>query len=145
MPAIEYRFPADPATLREIRGQLRTALENRGLSPRAISKTLLAFDEVVSNAIEHGHAYRAAGNLLHLRVAIHEGDLCLDFFDLDVPEDLVRHLAQLLAASAGKPPDLEAERGRGLFLIDDAFDEVSINVGRSGGMHLQGKVLKVLD
>ncbi len=145
MKALEYRFPADPAMLRKIRRKLRTALESRGLASQPVNRILLAFDEVVSNAIEHGQPYRAAGNLLHVQISILEGNLCLDFFDLDVPEDLVRHLAQLLASSAGKPPDVEAERGRGLFLIDDAFDEVSISVGRSGGMHLRGRVLRVLD
>lgn len=145
MRALEYQFPAEPAMLREIRGKLRSALEGKGLASQAVSRILLALDELVSNAIEHGQPYRAAGKPLRLQVSILEGDLCLDFFDLDVPDDRVLELAKLLAASAGKPPDLKAERGRGLFLIDDAFDEVSIEVGRGGGMHLRGRVLKVLD
>ena len=145
MQPLEYRFPAEVAQLRKIRGQVREVLEGKGLGSEALNRVLLVLDEVVSNAIEHGEPYRVGGSELRVLLTEQAGALVLDFFDLDVPEDLVRHLAQLLAGCAGSPPDLDSERGRGLFLIDDAFDEVMIKVSPRGGMHLQGRVLRVFD
>ncbi len=142
---LDYRFPADIAQLRLIRGQVRESLEGNGLASEALNRILLVLDEIVSNAIEHGQHYRIGGGELHVQLSMQERDLVLDFFDLDVPEELVKQLAELLTASAGRPPDLLAERGRGLFLIDDAFDEVRIDVAPRGGMHLQGRVLRVFD
>jgi anti-sigma regulatory factor (Ser/Thr protein kinase) len=142
---IEYRFPAEIAQLRTIRSQVRELLEDKGFASQALNRVLLVLDEIVSNAIEHGEPYRVGKSELLVQLSLQGGDLVLDFFDMDVPEDLVKHLAQLLMASAGRPPDLEAERGRGLFLIDDAFDEVRIDVSPRGGMHLQGRLMRVFD
>ncbi len=139
-PPLEFVFAPRPARLRALRRQLRRQLDQLGVGDETADDVLLVVDEIVTNAIEHGARYRARGTLLVLRLRRVDAEVELEFEDPDVPERVVADLARRLEQSHNGPPALDAERGRGLFLIAVRFAEVSVRSGPGGGLHLRGRL-----
>lgn len=143
--AIEHRFPAQLAHLRAVRRMVRESLESLQLNESSIDQAVLVLDEIVSNAIEHGESYRKSdsGDRLVIQLRVEQRNLQMDFLDPDVPAELVQELQQMLGNSSDAPI-LTAERGRGLFLIMASLDELEVVPCDTGGLHLRGKIHKVI-
>ena len=93
-----------------------------------------------NNAIEHGASYRTTEGSLSIDVAFADGRLSVEFVDPEMPEPIVRELAEALQAAANGMPSLENERGRGLFLISIYMEELRVDVAPGGGMRLLGSL-----
>ena len=137
----EFRFPPDPAHVRLLRGVARQAAEEMGAAESAVDSLVLVLDELANNAIEHGSDYRQGNADLYVRVARDKDDLWVDFEDPEMPEPVVRELAEALRkARNGGLPAIDSERGRGLYLISVYFEEISVEVAPDGGFLLRGRI-----
>lgn len=96
----------------------RRMAQRYGLSPEREQDLTLAVDEVVTNAIEHG------AGVAYQRIW-HEGDTLV----CEVT-DQGTGIQDLPAALA--PPELDALRGRGLWLAQQLCDRVAIDPGPAG-------------
>lgn len=136
----EQRFPADLSRMADLRARVREALEAQGLSETTLERLILVVDEVVSNSIEHGGAYRTTVD--PIRVSVHQNStsLLLEVDDVDVPRDLVIDLAKVFGDDGDETPSAMAERGRGMFLITMFLEDLEIVVAEGGGMRLQGRL-----
>lgn len=139
-PIRQVRFVPDLARMAEVRRQVRKAADEIGVDASARDTLALIVDELVSNAIEHGSDYRKGGHELSLEIRVGEGSLLLDFFDPEMPDAEVRVLARALSEAACGVPELNSERGRGLFLLSVYTEELRVAVAEGGGLHLYGRI-----
>jgi anti-sigma regulatory factor (Ser/Thr protein kinase) len=132
----DLRIAPDPAQLRVLRRKARGALAKLGLDGMDEEMVLLVLDELVSNAIEHGASYRREGSTLATRASLDGRDLVIEFEDPDMPP---REIADL--AAAARCPVADAERGRGLFLVQDALCDLRVEdrSGEGKGLRLVGR------
>jgi len=134
------QFPPDARFLRLVRTEARASAEGLGAAPEQCDAVALVVDELVNNAIEHGAVYRRANRDLAVQVGAVDGRLTVDFFDPEMPVEMVRDLARALREAANGLPALDSERGRGLFLISIYLEELRVDVGPVGGLHLHGRL-----
>lgn len=136
---IDVRFAAEPGPLRAARQRVRAALSASLASSHDVENALLVFDELASNAIEHGAGYRRGGEPLRVAFTCDGGDLALEFEDHDMPSADVKALRAVFAAGVPELPDLEDERGRGLFLIVTTLESIQVHAIAEKGMRLVGR------
>lgn len=106
------RLPTDLAFVRPFRKMLEGLLSAQGWSEESVEDAALVATEVVQNAIEHGSRNDGTESV-EARVAVDAGGLLLEVSDPGTGKDP----RALLGKDVARPPDLEAARGRGLFLI----------------------------
>ena len=111
------KIPVEGAVLRKVRAKVRDLAGRVGADPAVCDNLALVVDELVNNAIEHGSVYRKTSQDLAVRITLEGGDFLIEFFDPDMPVELVEELSDVLAAAANGMPALESERGRGLSLL----------------------------
>lgn len=140
LPFVE-QFAAEPAALRTLRQHVRRELGSHRLAENDAEMVLLVVDELVSNAIEHGRAYRADGKPLRVGLFVDGADLVLEFVDRDMPRAEIAELGRSLAGGVGGIPDIEDERGRGLFLVTTALEGIVVEdrTAAAEGMLLRGR------
>lgn len=136
----DQRFPADLSRLADLRRVLREHLEGAGVDESQVERMVLVVDEVVSNAIEHGSAYRRSADPIRVCVERVEAVLLLKVDDADVPSDLVSSLARVFDDRLESAPSAVVERGRGMFLITMFLEDLEIVSAEGGGMRLQGRL-----
>lgn len=137
---LQFRIPALPEHLRDLRKGVREGVEAMGVTEAVCERAVLVLDELVSNAIEHGLDYRTSGGELFVQVSMTAGHLWMEFVDPDVPGPMVTELRSAIERWSGNPPPLSNERGRGLFLIATYFDELIVQAARGGGLHVRGRI-----
>jgi anti-sigma regulatory factor (Ser/Thr protein kinase) len=133
-------FPPSADVLRQLRADVRKAAAGLGADAAVCDTVALVVDELVNNAIEHGASYRAAGLDLAVSVTLLGGRIQVEFFDREMPADLVEELARALEEAANGLPALDSERGRGLFLLSVYLEGLTASVGSGGGLRLAGLV-----
>lgn len=138
----DQRFPADLSRMSELRAVLRQVLVERGVSEDLLERLILVVDEVVTNSIEHGKAYRQTAD--PIRVGIQQGEqgLEVEVDDFDVPGDLVTALSREFGAHADTLPSVDHERGRGMFLVTLFLEDLRVTPVEGGGMRLQGRLVE---
>lgn len=138
-PSLKLSFAADLRVVPKVRRRVEEYLRENGVADRVVEEFILALDELCNNAIEHGGADARAGEedgteeraacLLLLRADHQRSELVAALRSrghLDAGE-----LAAMMHATG--LPDLESERGRGLFLFRamvDAFQVANIEEDR---------------
>lgn len=138
--ALEFRIPAQPEHLRDLRKGVREGVEAMGATAAVCERAVLVLDELVSNAIEHGDAYRTGGGELLVQVSLTAAGLWMEFVDPDVPGPMVEELRNAISRWGGEAPPITNERGRGLFLIATYLDELIVQAARGGGLHVRGRI-----
>ena len=126
--------------MRMLRKALRDQLLKWKLSPNHVDRTLLVVDELVSNAIEHGLAHRTVHDPLTLRARLEGQDLVVGLEDPEVPNAIVQELERTLGSPKAELPELDSERGRGLFLIATWLEKISVHRRAAGGMSIEGRI-----
>jgi anti-sigma regulatory factor (Ser/Thr protein kinase) len=131
--SLQLDLPADHAATRMARHLIRTFARSGGVAGRELDNLLLVASELLANAVDHGSAgavdrLRRVGPRMRLSLAVAHGAWRLEVTDEGGGDpDALR--ARLLAEH---PPDLEDERGRGLFLVSRMVDEVSVGRNPEG-------------
>lgn len=136
---VDARFAAEPEPLRAVRQRAREALTASLGNRNDVENALLVFDELASNAIEHGTGYRRGGEPLRVVFTLEGRDLVLEFEDHDMPAADVKALRAVFAAGVPELPDFEDERGRGLFLIVTTLESIQVQAIAEVGMRLVGR------
>jgi anti-sigma regulatory factor (Ser/Thr protein kinase) len=122
----ESRIASDLAEATRARAWLRERLL-QALSPEerdAIPEVLLAFGELVTNAVRHAYGPGAQGPI-DIAVSVEEGWL----------EIVVRDYGRLMDPHAYHPPDLREphEGGYGIHLVRQLMDDLAIGSAEGGG------------
>jgi anti-sigma regulatory factor (Ser/Thr protein kinase) len=133
-------FPPSADVLRQLRADVRRVAANLGADATVCDTVALVVDELVNNAIEHGAVYRSAGLDLAVYVSLSGGRIQVEFFDREMPRELVDELAQALEEAANGMPALDSERGRGLFLLSVYLEGLTASVDVAGGLRIAGLV-----
>lgn len=138
---IEARFAAVPEALRDLRKRVRAEVKGARLPRATVDVVILVLDELVSNAIEHGASYRRGATPLRAELRADGRDLVLVFDDDDMPAAEVAELQRIVGADI-ELPDLEDERGRGLFLITTSLQGLTVEdrTGVGAGVRLSGRI-----
>ena len=132
---VSFDLPAAHRGVRVARNLLRRFARLQGLDPAAIDELTLVASELLANAIDHG-----GGN-----AALTEDELASDVrmrlsFTV-TPEEWVLDVTdqgggdvEAVRAMVGLDgvPDLEDDRGRGLFLMAQTVDHLGIEAGPDG-------------
>ena len=141
MTSFGFRFEPEPSKARALRAAIRVRLAEHDVLASDIDRIVLVIDEIVSNSIEHAAPFRAEVDRLMLHFKIEDTHLLVEFRDPAVPAQAVAEIVRQLAeCREGRRPPLEHERGRGLFLIEDAFEELTVSRGPDGlGLRLRGR------
>jgi len=116
-----------PSQLEEIdsaRRWLAAHARAEGVSEAQVSDLELAVTEVVSNVIRHGYA-GAAGREVKLTLAIDNEEVRIEVIDSAAEFDPTRE--------APGVPDVPAEGGFGVHLVEQLMDEVTHESGVGGG------------
>jgi serine phosphatase RsbU (regulator of sigma subunit)/anti-sigma regulatory factor (Ser/Thr protein kinase) len=107
-------LPAAPESLRRLRHELRTWLEQIGVGREEIDNITLACNEACTNAIEHPLAPRT--QLVQVEADVVDGRLAIVVRD----------------SGRWRTPDPHAERGFGLRMIQDLMDGFEVNRSSDG-------------
>jgi anti-sigma regulatory factor (Ser/Thr protein kinase) len=110
--ALLLSLPTHLAFVRPFRKMLEGLLAAQGWTEEGVEDAALVATEVVQNAIEHG-SRNDGSEKVEARVTVRAESLLLEVRDPGTGKDPRAFLARDVAL----PPDLEAPRGRGLFLI----------------------------
>ncbi|WP_217915338.1 ATP-binding protein [Miltoncostaea marina] len=110
------RLPADLAVLGFVRSALACLLTREEWPPEAACIVLLASNEVLTNAIEHGSPVGAA---VEVELSVTEGWADLRVVDQGVP-------GRAVPTVPAEPPPPSSERGRGLLIISRLADELTV-------------------
>jgi anti-sigma regulatory factor (Ser/Thr protein kinase) len=135
-------FPPRQEVLRQLRADVRAVVGRLGAEAPVCDTVALVVDELVNNAIEHGAVYRRAGRDLAVEITLAAGRIVVEFQDPEMPDSIVRELAEALTEAANGMPSLENERGRGLFLLSVYLDDLRAEVAAQGGLRLVGMVAR---
>lgn len=121
----ELKFPADPATLREMRGQIRDIVTATGACAELTEAIVVALNEACMNVIQHGYHGNAQGEY-ELRV-LHDKNRHAIIFEL------LDH-AQPVDKTKIKSRSLEDVRpgGLGVYFIQQLMDEMEFCVPPEG-------------
>lgn len=141
MSVLEFRIEPDVSRVRFLRADIRGRLEELGLGEQDVDRLVLVVDEIVSNSIEHGRAYRRPADLLELRLTVAVDHVAVEFHDPAVPPETVAEIVRMIERCRAGAPPLDNERGRGLFLIDDGLDALQAVPAAGGpGLWLTGRL-----
>ncbi|HEU5159296.1 MAG TPA: ATP-binding protein [Streptosporangiaceae bacterium] len=119
LPLLDLKFGA--ADHSRLRLCVEACAIRAGLGEPHLAEFLLAVHEVVDNAIQHG------GGRGHLRLRRRNGALHCQVIDTGPG------FGDQVAIPPGQP-DVDAERGRGLWLVHQLTDRVTITTGSKGSI-----------
>lgn len=77
---LDRAFPAETASLAEVRGAVREACRQAGVGEECTEQVVLAANEACMNIIQHGYGF-AAGQRFRVGVDVHDGALVVRFLD----------------------------------------------------------------
>ncbi len=132
---LSLELPAAHRGVRIARNVLRSLARLWGLGDREIDDLLLVVSELLANGIDHGGGAAAMSEAdladdarVFLRFVIRAGEWSLSVTDRGGgdPDDVRRHIR------TNGPPDLDDERGRGLFLLATMVDRMEVERSPDG-------------
>ncbi len=126
---LRMQLPAAHANARAARALVRGFVQRLGLRGKELARLLLIFDEMLSNAVDHGGAAAAMEREQALGTAAIGVVLRVDGrqWMLDVADRGEGNAAKLRQLLRSQPEiALESERGRGLMLLKDLADVVLV-------------------
>ncbi len=114
--ALQVSIEPDPGALRQVRSSLRSWL--LAIGAQRIDDVVLAVDEAVANAVEHGHGDHGVATAV-ITLSAHIG-----------ADDAV-HI-EVRDAGRWRVPTPNGERGRGIGIMRSVMDEVDVRSSTSG-------------
>lgn len=125
--ALDVEVASDPRLIAGVVAQVTSSCAGLALSPRALALQVpVALAEALANAMRYGNALDAAKRV-RVRVAVTDAAVVLEVHDEGAGFDLGACLRDPTA-----PDRLEAEDGRGLFLMRSLMDRLECEAGRGG-------------
>jgi len=115
-------YPPQRASAAQMRKALRAYLSEQALDAGVAYDVVLAADEAFINAVSHAGA---ADELIRVTACVSESEASLEVQDGGGGFTLRR-------SDPRSVPDVRRPNGRGVFLIENMMDEVSVRSGRRG-------------
>jgi len=132
---VRLDLPCVHKAVRTGRRVVQTFARTEGLADEEIERLMLVASELLANAVDHGGGEAAMTEedltsdvRMLLRLEVMEGGWRLEVEDAGGGD--AAEAADLVARSAA--PDLEDERGRGLFLVREMVSELGVRAGEFG-------------
>jgi anti-sigma regulatory factor (Ser/Thr protein kinase) len=128
---LQLDLPAAHAAARMARHLIRPFARSGGITGRELDNLLLVASELLANVVDHGGeaaAERDDPPRMKLLLGVGHGAWRLEVTDEGGGD--VQALRDLIQPAG--LPDLEDERGRGLFLISQMVDEISVEPNPAG-------------
>jgi anti-sigma regulatory factor (Ser/Thr protein kinase) len=122
------RVPADLQAVAFVRSAIACVLEREGWPGESAGRVLLASNEALTNAIEHGSP---AGGLVEVDLVVTR-----DRADIRIADEGVAGSA--LPRLPCDPPPITAERGRGLIIISRLADDFDMTPAGAGTQVIVG-------
>ena len=119
---LETAYPPQRASAAQMRKALRAYLSEQALDAGVAYDVVLAADEAFINAVSHAGA---ADELIRVTACVSESEASLEVQDGGGGFTLRR-------SDPRSVPDVRRPNGRGVFLIENMMDEVSVRSGRRG-------------
>jgi serine/threonine-protein kinase RsbW len=127
---LQLDLPAAHAAARMARHLIRPFARSGGITGRELDNLLLVASELLANVVDHGGAAPAGGDLPRMKLVLGVGRGAWRLEVTDEGQGDVQALRDLLQPAG--LPDLEDERGRGLFLISQMVDEIAVEPNPAG-------------
>lgn len=127
-----YRVPVAPHAIRTIRLTIESFARDRGFGAAKVCDLALALSEALFNAVEHGNqgdryiTVEVLERVDGVEVAVEDDGAAGDC------ERRIAEMRQMFECGCSSTPDLDLERGRGLYLIRAKTDQVRVERGSSG-------------
>jgi serine/threonine-protein kinase RsbW len=116
------RVPADMQAVGFVRSAIACVLEREDWPAESAGRVLLASNEALANAIEHGSP---DGGLVEVDLVVTYERADITIIDEGVPGTAVPHWPS-------EPPPITAERGRGLIIISRLADDFDMAAAGDG-------------
>ena len=130
---IDLATPFGRRVVRSTRKAVRAVAEEWGFSEGAIREIELCFSEALQNAMDHGTGTAA---VVHTENEFSDDGLRIVIEDPGAGQGNCEQLKDVFERAEASPPDAEEERGRGLYLIRNLMDDVSIHCMEGGGVRI---------
>lgn len=134
---LDYTVPVDPHAIRTVRRTVESFAADRGFSSQKVSDLGLAVSEALFNAAEHGNLGGAA---IAIEVEYRDDRVRVAVADDGAhgeDEERYQELKRMLDGPAQtETPEVDLERGRGLFLIRAKSDDVHVERTDEGGVRV---------
>ena len=122
-PRLSFRVPPQPSHLLRARERLRDYLRQYCADGQVIDDVVLCVEEAATNAIRHSHSDRH----IEISLCFAGGDLRAEVKDHGRGFDVTAFDREAL-------PDLESDRGRGLFIVSKLMDSLELRL--DGGLEV---------
>lgn len=106
-----------------MRALLRALMTGFGFAEDCVEGVVLAADEALMNAFEHAHHGNSSEEVIGLNVRLYPERLLLEILDRGPSAPSADAIL----------PEMDSDRGRGLFLIHQVMDEVQLLPREGGG------------
>ena len=126
---LRFHVGSKSVAVRTLRSTVQSLLRDRGHPESWVAAVVLGLDEVVMNSIQHGSCL---GGDVEVELQLSAGELVIEVSDRGGGTNG----QPCNSDDAGLPVD-EAECGRGLFLTQQAMDEVSYHERKGGGTRVR--------
>lgn len=126
---LRITVPTDLAFVRPVRKMVEALLGGEGWEEDDVDDVALVVTEIVQNAIEHGSRCDG-GEQIELACQLEGPAVVMEVRDPGTGKDP----REAVERDVSLPVPLDAERGRGLFLIGRLCDQFDREIMESGGM-----------
>ena len=126
---LQLDLPAAHAAARMARHLIRPFARSGGVTGRELDNLLLVASELMANVVDHG-GEASSDDLPRMKLVLGVGRGAWRLEVTDEGGGDVQALRDLIQPAG--LPDLEDERGRGLFLISQMVDEISVEPNPAG-------------
>ena len=130
---IDLSTPFGVRSVRSARKAIRAMAGEWYFSTQALREIELSFSEALQNAMEHGSSGTATITTISI---VSEKGLQIIIEDPGAGERDCNDLKAVFDKADRKTPDLEEERGRGLYLIRSLMDASAIECMEGGGVRI---------
>ena len=130
---IDLDTPFGIKAVRSARKAVYSLASEWGFSEQALREIELSFSEALQNAMEHGA--RASGSVSTFSIVSEQG-IRIVIEDPGAGSGDCESLKAIFEKAENQIPDLEEDRGRGLYLIRNLMDSSSIECMEGGGVRI---------
>lgn len=133
---LAFRVPVEAHAIRTVRKTIESFAADRGFSESKVRDLSLAVAEALFNAMEHGNQGDSTIGI-HVEFAVDELQVAVEDDGAHGENDeRYLDLKRALDGGPGETPEVDLERGRGLFLIRAKADEVRVERAPFGGVRV---------
>jgi anti-sigma regulatory factor (Ser/Thr protein kinase) len=130
---IKLKAPIAKRAVRAARKLISTLAEEWEFSEQACREIELCFSEALHNAMEHGSSGKEAAAV---KCQVDNQAMMIEIEDQGSGVGDVKALKEAFDKVNGDAPDMDNERGRGIYLIRNLMDKAQLDFTPKGGVRI---------